>query len=117
VLVLKNMVTMAELTTSSDEEFQDTLDDVRDECNKFGKVVQVVIPRPTKDGADGKYEEGKDGDDGRRGLGVGRIFVHFSEAAEAAKALATLNGRLFNERRVEAAFFSEDKFKARQLDA
>ena len=42
--MLKNMVTEPEL--SDDQEFNDILLDVREECERFGQVVQVVIPRP-----------------------------------------------------------------------
>jgi hypothetical protein len=29
-----------------DEEYQDIVDDIKDECEKYGKVNIVIIPRP-----------------------------------------------------------------------
>jgi len=46
VLMLKNMITEKELI--DDDEFVDIVLDVRDECEKFGAVKKIVIPRPKK---------------------------------------------------------------------
>ena len=43
VLVLSNMVTAEEV--GDDDEYEDIVADVRDECTKFGTVCSVVIPR------------------------------------------------------------------------
>ena len=47
VLCMMNMVTPDEL--EDDEEFEGILEDVRDECSKYGKVRSMEIPRPLKD--------------------------------------------------------------------
>ena len=44
VLCLMNMVTPDEL--EDDEEFEGILEDVRDECTKYGQVRSLEIPRP-----------------------------------------------------------------------
>jgi splicing factor U2AF 65 kDa subunit len=44
VLCLLNMVTEDELT--DDEEYEEILEDVKDECNKYGAVKSIEIPRP-----------------------------------------------------------------------
>ena len=44
VLCLMNMVTPEEL--EDDEEFEGILEDVRDECTKYGQVRSLEIPRP-----------------------------------------------------------------------
>ncbi|KAI8929854.1 hypothetical protein BC831DRAFT_442347 [Entophlyctis helioformis] len=94
ILLLLNMVTIDELISKT--EYEDILLDVQDEAAKFGKVERIVIPRPI---------------DGRDGPGVGKIFVKYSEADEAAAAQRALAGRKFAERTVVASFFDEEKFE------
>lgn len=49
ILCLMNMVTPEELV--DDEEYEDILEDVKEECSKYGYVKSVEIPRPV-DGVD-----------------------------------------------------------------
>ena len=44
VLCLLNMVTPEELV--DEEEYEDILEDIREECSKYGAVRSVEIPRP-----------------------------------------------------------------------
>lgn len=44
VLCLLNMVTTEELR--DDEEYEDIVEDIREECNKIGSVRSIEIPRP-----------------------------------------------------------------------
>lgn len=44
VLCLMNMVTASEL--SDDEEYDDILKDIEEECGKYGVVRSIEIPRP-----------------------------------------------------------------------
>lgn len=44
VLCLLNMVTPEEL--KDEEEYEDILEDIREECNKYGIVRSLEIPRP-----------------------------------------------------------------------
>lgn len=44
VLCLLNMVTPDELR--DEEEYEDILEDIKEECNKYGSVRSVEIPRP-----------------------------------------------------------------------
>uniref|UniRef100_A0A183CN08 U2 snRNP auxiliary factor large subunit n=1 Tax=Globodera pallida TaxID=36090 RepID=A0A183CN08_GLOPA len=44
VLCLMNMVTEEEIQL--DEDYEDITEDIREECNKFGNVVSMEIPRP-----------------------------------------------------------------------
>jgi hypothetical protein len=68
--------------------------DVRDECGKFGKILELKIPRPS--GA-------------RSSPGVGKIFIKFEVPESAQKATAALAGRKFAERTVVVMGFSEVK--------
>ncbi len=44
VLCLLNMVTEDELL--DDDEYEEIIEDVKDECNKYGNVKSIEIPRP-----------------------------------------------------------------------
>ena len=44
MLCLLNMVTPEELM--EEEEYEDILEDIKEECNKYGVVRSVEIPRP-----------------------------------------------------------------------
>ena len=44
VLCLLNMVTPDELV--DEEEYEDILEDIREECSKYGEVRSLEIPRP-----------------------------------------------------------------------
>ncbi|KAG9248852.1 hypothetical protein BJ878DRAFT_432526 [Calycina marina] len=95
VLQLLNMVTSEELIDN--EEYQDILDDVKEECGKYGTILEVKIPRPTGGS--------------RQSNGVGKIFVKFDHAESALKALRALAGRKFADRTVVATYFSEENFE------
>ena len=94
--MLKNMVTIEEL--KSDEDYEDIMLDNKEECEKFGKVIKVTIPRPAADGAGGFPP------------GCGKVFVMFDTIDSAAKAQDALHGRLFDSRSVEATYMDQDKF-------
>lgn len=68
-------------------------EDVREECEKYGKVLEMKIPRPTGGS--------------RQSNGVGKIFVKFDGPESAGKALRALAGRKFADRTVVATYFSE----------
>jgi splicing factor U2AF subunit len=68
-------------------------EDVREECDKYGKVLELKIPRPTGGS--------------RQSNGVGKIFVKFDTPESAGKALRALAGRKFADRTVVATYFSE----------
>jgi len=94
VLVMSNMVTLDEL--KSDEDFEDVLLDTKEECEKFGVVVSVKIPRPSGDGT--------------AVPGLGKVFVLFNSKEAAASTRDALHGRLFDNRTVEVTYMDEGKF-------
>ncbi|CAN0132333.1 unnamed protein product [Heterosigma akashiwo] len=94
VISLTNMVTAEEL--ADDQEFEDIKEDVADECNKFGTVKSIEIPRPVPGGGSGVAVPG-----------LGRIFVEFADTVGANKALKSLAGQTFGQK-VEATYFPED---------
>jgi splicing factor U2AF subunit len=106
VLQLLNMVTPEELIDNEDYEgmfspfvyclpltFVEIQEDVKEECEKYGKVLEIKIPRPTGGS--------------RQSNGVGKIFVKFDTPESAGKALRALAGRKFADRTVVTTYFSE----------
>merc|ERR1712170_110270 len=83
VLCLLNMVTEDEL--KDEEEYEDILEDIREECSKYGEVRSLEIPRPLP-GVDVP--------------GVGKVFVEFRTDSECQKAQHALSGRRFSNRTV-----------------
>lgn len=90
VLVLRNMVGVEDLDEDLEHE-------VTDECSKFGAVNRVVI-----------YNE-KQGEEEDAEVIV-KIFVEFSQPAEAEKAASALSGRWFGGRVIKAEPYDELKF-------
>ncbi|KAI9882576.1 MAG: hypothetical protein M1823_005675 [Watsoniomyces obsoletus] len=95
VLQLLNMVTAEELMDNDD--YEEICQDVREECEKYGAVLDIKVPRPTGGS--------------RQAAGVGKIFVKFENNEGAGKALRALAGRKFADRTVVTTFFSEDNYE------
>lgn len=93
VLCLMNMVTVDEL--QDDEEYEGIMEDVREECNKYGSVVAVEIPRPVAD---------------VEVPGCGKIFVQFQTPEDCQGAASKLAGRKFANRVVVTSYFDLEKF-------
>ncbi|KAJ5223043.1 uncharacterized protein N7469_009283 [Penicillium citrinum] len=94
VLQLLNMVTVDELLDNDD--YEEILEDVTDECSKFGKVLSLKIPRPSGGN--------------RQSPGVGKIYVKFDTEQSATNALKALAGRKFSDRTVVVSYFGEENF-------
>ncbi|KAJ4170485.1 hypothetical protein NW754_006623 [Fusarium falciforme] len=94
VLQLLNMVTAEELLDNDD--YEEICEDVKEECSKFGKIIDMKIPRPTGGS--------------RQSAGVGKIFVKYESAEDTTKALKALAGRKFADRTVVTTYFPEENF-------
>ncbi|KAL1292493.1 splicing factor U2af large subunit A isoform X1 [Arachis hypogaea] len=94
VVCLTHAVSSDEL--KDDEDYEEILDDMRQECSKFGTLVNVVIPRPQPNG--------------EATPGVGKVFLEYVDVDGATKARAGLNGRKFGGNQVVAVFYPENKF-------
>jgi hypothetical protein len=68
-------------------------DDVREECEKYGRVLDIKVPRPSGGS--------------RQSPGVGKIFVKFESVDAATGALKVLAGRKFADRTVVTTYYSE----------
>ncbi|OKL59503.1 hypothetical protein UA08_05154 [Talaromyces atroroseus] len=95
VLQLLNMVTADELINNDD--YEEILEDVQDECSKYGQILDLKIPRPTSGS--------------RQSAGVGKIFVKFDSVESANRALKALAGRKFSDRTVVTTYFPEESFE------
>ncbi|KAM8982786.1 splicing factor U2AF 65 kDa subunit isoform 2-T2 [Ara ararauna] len=99
VLCLMNMVLAEELL--DDEEYDEIVEDVRDECGKYGLVKSIEIPRPV---------------DGVEVPGCGKIFVEFTSVFDCQKGDAGLTGRKFaNARVVVTKYCDPDAYHRRDF--
>ncbi|CAI5465672.1 unnamed protein product [Closterium sp. Yama58-4] len=94
IICLSQVVSPNELT--NDEDYDEIMEDMREECAKYGSLVNVVIPRPPAPGATAP--------------GVGKVFVEYGDTAGALKAKAALHGRKFGGNAVVAIFYPEDAY-------
>ncbi|KAI9484091.1 MAG: hypothetical protein EXX96DRAFT_500787 [Benjaminiella poitrasii] len=93
VLQLMNMVTVEEL--EDDDEYQDIWEDIAEECSKFGTIIDMKIPKPSKEGPV---------------PGCGLIFVRYETEEQTLAALRSLAGRKFADRTVVATFIDEENY-------
>ncbi|XP_061771294.1 U2 small nuclear RNA auxiliary factor 2a isoform X2 [Nerophis ophidion] len=98
VLCLMNMVAPEELV--DDEEYEEIVEDVRDECSKYGQVKSIEIPRPV---------------DGLDVPGTGKIFVEFMSVFDSQKAMQGLTGRKFANRVVVTKYCDPDAYHRRDF--
>lgn len=98
ILCLMNMVQPEELV--DDEEYEDIVDDIKEECAKYGYVKSIEIPRPL-DGVDVP--------------GLGKVFVEFASPEDAQKAQQNLAGRKFANRVVVTSFIEPEMYHQRDF--
>jgi RNA recognition motif. (a.k.a. RRM, RBD, or RNP domain) len=94
VVELRNMLSDDDL--KNPDEYNDILEDTREECSQFGQLISVHIPRAGEPGAT-------------------KIFLEYASNEDAGKAIQVLAGRTFDGRRVEATFFDENKFASKSF--
>ncbi|CAO1629798.1 unnamed protein product [Parajaminaea phylloscopi] len=111
-MTMLNMVTPQELI--DDVEYGEIVEDVRDECAKYGSVVDVRIPRPVAQSKGSSaqawkksVEESNDSNGAKERDGVGRVYVRFAEVTQCEEALKAIAGRSFGGRLVIAAYIKE----------
>lgn len=114
VLCLLNMVVEEELkdevifrlvelsgdTLVFQEEYEDILEDIREECSKFGEVKSLEIPRPVP---------------GVEVPGLGKVFIEFTSSSDCQAAQLSLTGRKFSNRVVVTSYFDPDKYHRREF--
>lgn len=101
VVAFSNMgLTVEEL--ADDEEYENIMEDMQEECGKHGEISTVIIPRPAKDGD-------------ASAPGIGKVFVQYVSVDAAMKARDALNNRKFGGSVVVADFLDEASFHARSF--
>ncbi|CAL5411220.1 unnamed protein product [Camellia sinensis] len=94
VLCLTEVINVDELM--DDGEYEEIVEDMREEGGKFGVLTDVIIPRPAPNG--------------EQVPGVGKVFLEYSDAAACANAKDALSGRKFGGNVVTAVYYAEDKY-------
>jgi len=69
---------------------------VQEECQKYGTVIKLTIPRPTGDNP--------------TPVGLGLIMIEYSDVSAALKAKHAMAGRKFGGHTVEGTFLSETDY-------
>ncbi|KAK2393510.1 hypothetical protein P8452_15493 [Trifolium repens] len=100
VLCLTEAVTTEQLTDNG--EYEEILEDMRDECRKFGTLMNVVIPRPNPNG--------------ELSTGIGKVFLEYSDCTACLAAKNALNGRKFGGNTVTAVYYPEEKYHSMEYD-
>jgi len=94
IVELVNMVSESDI--ANDEEYNEILDDTKEECSQFGQLLNVIIPRAGEPGAT-------------------KIFLEYASADDSKKAMDSLQGRTFDGRQVQATYFDESKYESRDF--
>mmetsp|Transcript_16802 Transcript_16802/g.18713 ORF Transcript_16802/g.18713 Transcript_16802/m.18713 type:complete len:91 (-) Transcript_16802:25-297(-) len=81
-------------------EYAEVEDEVFEEMEQYGKVLQVVAPRPNQAFRPGQPLE----------PGVGKVFVRFNNQPDCLKGKIAMSGRRFEGRVVEARYYPEDSY-------
>ncbi|CAL5183413.1 unnamed protein product [Lathyrus oleraceus] len=100
VVCLTQAVTTEQLNDNG--EYEEILEDMRDECCKFGTLMNVVIPRPNPNG--------------ELSAGIGKVFLEYSECSSSLAAKNALNGRKFGGNIVTAVYYPEEKYHSMEYD-
>ena len=98
VIQIMNVITIEDLW--EDDLYEELIKDMKEECEKFGPVEKIDVPRP-------------DPKTGIVGPNVGKVFVKFAYLIPAKQARYRLAGRTYNRRTVITSFYPEDKFDAK----
>ena len=100
VLVLLNMVSDEDLAT--DDDYNGLVEEVREECAKYGTLLQVQIPRYVGTSPEtGTTIEAS---------AIRKVYLSFATVEDALKAQHELSGRQFGPNVVETQFYPETDF-------
>ncbi|CAD7928944.1 unnamed protein product [Amoebophrya sp. A120] len=94
ILYIGSFISEQELC--NDEEYDEICADIRDECATYGRVIDMVVPRPHDDTIT----------DADRLRGVGYGFIEFADVVSSSKAKRDFDGRKFGDFTMEANFFN-----------
>lgn len=86
ILTLKKIVAASDM--QNETEYLDIMDDIKCECEKYGKVISLALPKPGE-------------------KGTGNVYLEYETVEEAMAARKVLITKRFNGKFVEASFHSE----------
>lgn len=92
---------------AKEEVYEDVLEDIRLECERFGTVEEVYLPKYEKDKP--LFLSGRVNDE------LTQAYCKFATKEECQKAQRALAGRKFLDRTVLTTFVDPYKFEARVL--
>ena len=92
IVELTNMLTSDDL--NDPDEYDDIMEDTREQCSEVGRLQSVIIPKAGE-------------------VGATKIFLEYETVHDAAAAIQGLEGRTFDGRLVAAKYFDETKFANR----
>ncbi|XP_028856901.1 serine/threonine-protein kinase Kist [Denticeps clupeoides] len=75
----------------NEEEYEDIIEDMKEECQKYGSVLSLLIPKENP--------------------GKGQVFVEYANAGDSKEALRLLSGRTFDGKFVVATFYPLSAYK------
>ena len=93
VLMIVNIVEPLEL--QHDDDYESIYDDIKGECENYGRVVSMQLPRPVR---------------GEKVKGIGKVFIEYATNEECKAAVKGLDGRRFNDRVVVVCYFPRDRY-------
>lgn len=113
ILQLANIVSAKDLYNL--EDYNEIMEDIREECSRFGPIVSIHIPQPPPpknrdDIWSASSDEPKLPEEIKISWGLGRIYIEFESKEDCQKAHDFLAGRRYNGRTVLTGYYSEDRF-------
>ncbi|NWI87496.1 UHMK1 kinase, partial [Pitta sordida] len=89
--VLRLLNVLSDASLQCEEEYEDILEDIREECQKYGPVVSLLIPKENP--------------------GKGQVFVEYANAGDSKAAQKMLTGKTFDGKFVVAMFYPLSAYK------
>lgn len=86
---------------SDDQEYKDVIEDLREECGKYGQVIEVKVPRPPVPQLSAQYMGSQH---------YGQAFIQFLDNESAIKAREAIHGRMFAGSTVQAVFVTAQSY-------
>ena len=101
IVTLDDAVSIEEL--QDEDAYREICEDMMEECERYGTVKRVQIPRPAPP-------------DQKQATGLGKVIIEFDDVNVAVKARNAMHGRKFSGRTVTAAFLPEDQYFVGNFD-
>jgi splicing factor U2AF subunit len=134
ILVLMNIINLSDFPGDCEEgEYQEFIDDITEECMRYGKVLNILVPRPTTkqknhtvehfDGndidldaltVDDEITDEEESQEEPPPPGFSKVFVEYEKVEYAKRAQTALSGRRYDGRMVITSFHPEEKWEKKR---